>query len=59
MKSVFRNIFGGIIHCDMMANGIIEAIKELDFKLPLVVRFQGTNSKEGKDIINNSSLGLI
>jgi len=43
----------------MIANGIIDAIKELDFKLPVVVRFQGTNSKEGRDIINSSSLGLI
>ena len=59
VKSVFINIFGGIIHCDMIANGIIDAIKELEFKLPVVVRFQGTNSKEGRDIINNSSLGLI
>ncbi len=59
VRSVFINIFGGIIHCDMIANGIIDAIKELDFKLPVVVRFQGTNSKEGRDIINNSSLGLI
>ena len=53
------NIFGGIIHCDMIANGIVEAVKELDFKLPLVVRFQGTNAKEGKNMINNSDLGLI
>ena len=59
VKSVFINIFGGIIHCDMIANGIIDAIKELEFKLPVVVRFQGTNSKEGRDIINSSSLGLI
>ena len=59
VKSILINIFGGIIHCDMIANGIIEAVKELDFKLPLVVRFQGTNAKEGKDIINNSDLGLI
>ncbi len=59
VKSVFINIFGGIIHCDMIANGIIDAIKELEFKLPVVVRFQGTNSTEGRDIINNSSLGLI
>ena len=43
----------------MIANGIIDAIKQLEFKLPVVVRFQGTNSKEGRDIINNSSLGLI
>ena len=59
VKSVFINIFGGIIHCDMIANGIIDAIRELDFKLPVVIRFQGTNSQEGRDIINNSSLGLI
>ena len=59
VKSILINIFGGIIHCDMIANGIVEAVKELDFKLPLVVRFQGTNAKEGKDMINNSNLGLI
>ena len=52
VKSVLINIFGGIIRCDMIANGIVEAIKELNFKLPLVVRFQGTNANEGKNIIN-------
>ena len=59
VKSILINIFGGIIHCDMIANGIVEAAKELDFKLPLVVRFQGTNASEGRDVINNSDLGLI
>ena len=59
VKSILINIFGGIIHCDMIANGIVEAVKELDFKLPLVVRFQGTNSSEGRDVINNSDLKLI
>ena len=59
VKSILINIFGGIIHCDMIANGIVEAVKELKFKLPLVVRFQGTNSNEGRDVINNSALGLI
>ena len=58
VKSVLINIFGGIIHCDMIANGIVEAVKELNFKLPVVVRFQGTNASEGRDIINQSSLGL-
>ncbi len=58
VKSVFINIFGGIIHCDMIANGIIDAVKELNFKLPIVVRFQGTNSKEGRAIINKSNLGM-
>ena len=59
VKSILINIFGGIIHCDMIAKGIIEAVKELKFNLPLVVRFQGTNAKEGRDLINNSNLGLI
>ena len=59
VKSILINIFGGIIHCDMIANGIVEAVKELDFKLPLVVRFQGTNSSEGRDVINNSDLKLV
>ena len=58
VKSVLINIFGGIIHCDMIANGIVEAVKELNFKLPIVVRFQGTNASLGRDIINKSSLGL-
>jgi len=59
VKSVLINIFGGIIHCDMIAKGIVEAVKELNFKLPMVVRFQGTNASIGRDVINQSSLGLI
>ena len=59
VRSVLINIFGGIIHCDMIANGIVEAIKELDFKLPIVVRFQGTNAAQGRDIINQSSSNVI
>ena len=59
VRSVLINIFGGIIHSDMIANGIVEAIKELDFKLPIVVRFQGTNASQGRDIINQSSSNVI
>ena len=59
VRSVLINIFGGIIHCDMIANGIVEAIKELDFKLPITVRFQGTNAAQGRDIINKSSFNVI
>ena len=43
----------------MIANGIVEAVHELNFKLPIVVRFQGTNSSQGREIINNSSFDLI
>ena len=42
----------------MIANGIVEAIKEINFKLPIVVRFQGTNAAQGRDIINQSSLNI-
>ena len=59
VRSVLINIFGGIIHCDMIANGIVEAINELDFKSPIVVRFQGTNAEQGRDIINQSSSDVI
>ena len=58
VQSVLINIFGGIIHCDMIADGIVEAIKEINFKLPIVVRFQGTNAAQGRDIINQSSLNI-
>jgi len=59
VKSILINIFGGIIRCDMIANGIVEAVKELDFKLPLVVRFQGTNATQGRDIINKSQANIV
>jgi succinyl-CoA synthetase beta subunit len=59
VRSVLINIFGGIIRCDMIASGIVEAIKELDFTLPIVVRFQGTNAAQGRDIINQTSSNVI
>jgi len=59
VRSVLINIFGGIIHCDMIASGIVEAIKELNFTLPITVRFQGTNAEQGRDIINQSSSNVI
>ena len=59
VQSVLINIFGGIIHCDMIASGIVEAINELNFQLPIVVRFQGTNAATGRDIINKSTSNVI
>ena len=59
VRSVLINIFGGIIHCDMIASGIVEAINELNFQLPIVVRFQGTNAAKGRDIINQSTSNVI
>ena len=58
VKVVFCNIFGGLTLGDMIANGILMAFKELDMKVPVVVRIRGTNEKEGQQIIQNSGLKM-
>ncbi len=59
VKGVLINIFGGIMRCDVLAQGVIDAAKEIDIKVPLVVRLAGTNFEEGKKILDNSRLKLI
>lgn len=59
VKVIFVNIFGGIMKCDTIANGIIDAVKELGLKVPLVVRLQGTNVELGRKILKESGLKLI
>ena len=59
VKVILINIFGGIIRCDMIAEGIINAAKEINLKLTVVVRFQGTNASEGRNVIKQSSLNII
>lgn len=59
VKGVLVNIFGGIMKCDIIANGIIAAAKEVSLAVPLVVRLEGTNVQLGKDILNNSGLPII
>lgn len=59
VKGVFVNIFGGIMRCDVIANGICAASKELGINVPLVVRLEGTNVEEGKKILEESGLNLI
>ena len=59
VKGILVNIFGGIMRCDVLAQGIVEAAKEIDIGVPLVVRLAGTNFKEGKEILDNSGLKLI
>ncbi len=59
VKGVLVNIFGGIMKCDIIANGIVAAAKEVSLSVPLVVRLEGTNVKEGKEILNNSGLPII
>lgn len=58
VKAVLVNIFGGIVRCDMIAQGIIGAVEEVGVKIPVVVRLEGTNAVEGKKILDQSSLNL-
>ena len=59
VKGILVNIFGGIMRCDVIAEGVVAAVKEVGLKVPLVVRLEGTNVQEGKDIINNSDVDVI
>ncbi|MBA4249242.1 MAG: ADP-forming succinate--CoA ligase subunit beta [Candidatus Puniceispirillum sp.] len=58
VKSIFINIFGGIMRCDVIAEGILKAIEETSLSLPLVVRLQGTNRQEGLDMLEKSGLKI-
>jgi succinyl-CoA synthetase beta subunit len=59
VKAVLINIFGGIVRCDRIANGIIEAVKELDLTVPVVVRLAGTNAEVAKELLSNSGVSII
>jgi succinyl-CoA synthetase beta subunit len=59
VKAIFVNIFGGIVRCDMIAEGIIEAVKEVGVQVPVVVRLEGTNVEAGKELLRNSGLAII
>jgi succinyl-CoA synthetase beta subunit len=59
VKGILVNIFGGIMRCDVIAEGVVQAIKEVGLSVPLVVRLEGTNVGEGKSIINSSGLNVI
>ena len=58
MKGIFVNIFGGIMKCDVIAEGIIAAAKEVKLTIPLVVRLEGTNVEKGKEILRTSGLKI-
>tara|TARA_X000001036_G_scaffold129322_2_gene122323 strand:+ start:2053 stop:3228 length:1176 start_codon:yes stop_codon:yes gene_type:complete len=59
VKSILINIFGGIVRCDRVAEGVIQAVKELSLNVPVVVRLEGTNSEIAKQIISDSGLKII
>jgi succinyl-CoA synthetase beta subunit len=59
VKAILINIFGGIVRCDMIAEAIIEAVKEVDVQIPVVVRLEGNNAELGAKLLNESGLKLI
>ena len=59
VKGILINIFGGIMRCDVLAQGVVDAAKEVKIDVPLVVRLAGTNFLEGKKILDNSGLEII
>ncbi|WP_306045717.1 ADP-forming succinate--CoA ligase subunit beta [Nioella sp. MMSF_3534] len=59
VKGILVNIFGGIMRCDIIAEGVVSAVKEVGLQVPLVVRLEGTNVEKGKEIINTSGLNVI
>ena len=59
VKAILINIFGGIVRCDRVANGVIKAVEELGLQVPVVVRLEGTNAKEAKSILQDSGLSII
>ena len=59
VKGILINIFGGIMRCDVLAQGVVDAAKEVNLSVPLVVRLAGTNFKEGKEILDKSNLKIL
>ena len=59
VREILINIFGGIMRCDIIAQGVVEAAKEINLNVPLVVRLAGTNFQEGKDILDKSGLKIL
>ena len=59
VKGILVNIFGGIMRCDVIAEGVVAAVREVGLQVPLVVRLEGTNVNKGKEIIAESGLNVI
>ena len=59
VKAILVNSFGGIVRCDLIANGILQAIEKVWLTLPIVVRLEGTNAQEGLEILNASDFNII
>jgi succinyl-CoA synthetase beta subunit len=58
VKAILVNIFGGIVRCDLIAEGIIQAVREIDVQVPVIVRLEGTNVDKGKSLLAESGLAI-
>jgi len=58
VQAILVNIFGGIVRCDLIAEGIIAAVKEVGLTIPVIVRLQGTNVEKGRELLANSGLAI-
>ena len=58
VKAILINIFGGIVRCDRVAQGVIDAANEMQIRVPIVIRLEGTNAKEAADLLNKSGLNF-
>jgi succinyl-CoA synthetase beta subunit len=59
VKAILVNIFGGIVRCDLIADGILQAVKEVGLTLPLIVRLEGTNADKGREMLAASGLNIV
>ena len=59
VKSILINIFGGIVRCDRVARGVVQAVEELGLSVPVIVRLQGTNAEEAKKLLSESDVSII
>ena len=59
VRAILVNIFGGIMRCDVIARGIVEAVQQVDVRLPLVIRLEGTNVEKGREILTKSELSFL
>ncbi|HVF35682.1 MAG TPA: succinate--CoA ligase subunit beta, partial [Candidatus Saccharimonadia bacterium] len=59
VRAILVNIFGGIVRCDMIAEGIIAAVKDVGIKIPVIVRLEGTNVEKGRELLSNSGLEIL
>ena len=59
VKSILINIFGGIVRCDRVAQGVIDALAQVEIKIPLIIRLEGTNAKSANELLHNSDHNFI